>query len=101
MPFGLGTLKSEQWIKNDIRLGLESDTGKLKIARQYGCEAIVGDASEWAKSRDGLGVDLVVDASGASATLQIAMQLVRPNGQITKVNRMLIHRKVQADKIYL
>jgi L-iditol 2-dehydrogenase len=66
-------------------LGLESDTGRLEIARQYGCEAIVGDASEWAKSKDGLGGDLVVDAAGASATLQIAMQLVMPDGQITEV----------------
>jgi len=32
-----------------------------------------------------LGADLVVDAAGVSETLKIAMQLVRPNGQITKV----------------
>ncbi|SHM74610.1 L-iditol 2-dehydrogenase [Cyclobacterium lianum] len=66
-------------------LGLEADSGRLKIAEGYGCEGIIGDATEWAKSRDGLGADLVVDAAGASATLKIAMNLVRPNGQITKV----------------
>ncbi|WP_439482537.1 zinc-binding dehydrogenase [Cyclobacterium plantarum] len=66
-------------------LGLEADKGRLEIAKGYGCEGIVGDATDWAKSRDGLGADLIVDAAGASATLKIAMNLVRPNGQITKV----------------
>ena len=66
-------------------IGLASDSGRLKIAEQYGCTAIIGDASEWARERDGLGADCVVDAAGNSNTLSIAMQLVRPNGKITKV----------------
>ncbi|WP_375582551.1 zinc-binding dehydrogenase [Cyclobacterium xiamenense] len=66
-------------------LGLEADRGRLEIAKGYGCEGLIGDASEWARSRDGMGADLIVDAAGASATLKIAMDLVRPNGQITKV----------------
>jgi alcohol dehydrogenase/L-iditol 2-dehydrogenase len=66
-------------------VGLEADRGRLEIAKGYGCEGIIGDATEWAKARDGLGADLVIDAAGASATLQTAMTLVRPNGQITKV----------------
>lgn len=66
-------------------VGLESDKLRLDIAKQYGCESIIGDASEWAKSRDGLGADLIVDAAGASITLKMALQWVRPNGQITKV----------------
>lgn len=66
-------------------VGLGADTKRLEIAKQYGCDAIVGDATDWAKERDGLGADLVVDAAGSSVTLQIAMELVRPNGQITKV----------------
>ena len=66
-------------------VGLEADRGRLQIARQYGCEAIVDDANEWAKKEDGLGVDSVIDAAGVSATLQLALQWVRPNGHITKV----------------
>jgi L-iditol 2-dehydrogenase len=66
-------------------VGLEADRHRLAIAEQYGCKAIIGNASDWAKERDGLGVDCVIDAAGASVTLGIAMQLVRPNGQITKV----------------
>jgi len=66
-------------------LGLESDSNRLSIAQQYGCTALTGDATEWARSRDGLGADCVIDAAGNSKTLNIAMQLVRPNGKITKV----------------
>jgi len=66
-------------------VGLEADRHRLDIAKVYECETIVGDATEWAKKRDGLGADIVVDAAGASATLKMAMQWVRPNGQITKV----------------
>jgi len=66
-------------------MGLQADKGRLEIARKYGCETIIGDAEPWAKSRDGLGADLIIDAAGVSETLKIAMKLVRPNGQITKV----------------
>ena len=66
-------------------VGLETDGNRLNIAMHYGCETIIGDANEWAKKRDGLGADFVIDAAGASATLKMAMQWVRPNGQITKV----------------
>jgi alcohol dehydrogenase/L-iditol 2-dehydrogenase len=66
-------------------VGLERDRARLEVAKAYGCEVIVGDASAWAKTRDGLGVDGVIDAAGASAVLRIAMELVRPNGWITKV----------------
>jgi L-iditol 2-dehydrogenase len=66
-------------------LGLETDITRLEIAKQYGCEVLIGDATAWAKDKDGLGADLVIDSAGVSATLKLAMDLVRPNGQITKV----------------
>lgn len=66
-------------------VGLEADRARLAIAQQYGCEGIVGDATEWAMARDGFGADCVIDAAGASITLKMALQLVRPKGQITKV----------------
>jgi L-iditol 2-dehydrogenase len=66
-------------------VGLEKDGNRLAAAKHYGCTIITGSAGAWAKQRDGLGVDLVIDAAGASMTLKIALDLVRPNGQITKV----------------
>jgi alcohol dehydrogenase/L-iditol 2-dehydrogenase len=66
-------------------VGLERDRPRLEIARRYGCETIVGDAAAWARARDGMGADGVIDAAGASAALKTALDLVRPNGWISKV----------------
>lgn len=66
-------------------VGLPRHAHRLEIARQYGCEIIIGDATAWAQERDGLGCDGVIDAAGASATLKIAVDLVRPAGWISKV----------------
>ncbi len=66
-------------------VGLERDRARLNIAKAYGCEVIMGDATEWARARDGLGADGVVDAAGVSAALKTALDLVRPAGWISKV----------------
>lgn len=66
-------------------VGLERDRGRLETAKAYGCDVIIGDATGWAKSRDGLGADGVIDAAGASAALKTALELVRPAGWISKV----------------
>lgn len=66
-------------------VGLESDRHRLDIATSYGCTAIIGDAKPWAMHRDAMGCDGVIDAAGASITLKIAIDLVRPAGWISKV----------------
>ena len=66
-------------------VGLESDAKRLSIAKQYGCDIFIGDATEWAKQKDGLGADNIIDAAGTSITLKVALELVRPNGHISKV----------------
>jgi alcohol dehydrogenase/L-iditol 2-dehydrogenase len=66
-------------------VGLEQDAGRLAIAETYGCESIIGNPGDWARDRDGLGSDGVIDAAGASATLKIALDVVRPDGWISKV----------------
>ncbi|MGB0011885.1 MAG: zinc-binding dehydrogenase, partial [Candidatus Sulfotelmatobacter sp.] len=44
------------------------------------------DVPGWVKEfGDGFGVDLVIDAAGVSASLKLALDIVRPGGQITKV----------------
>jgi alcohol dehydrogenase/L-iditol 2-dehydrogenase len=66
-------------------VGLERDMNRLEVTRHYGCTPLVGDATDWARAVDGLGADGVIDATGVSAALQTAMQLVRPAGWISKV----------------
>jgi L-iditol 2-dehydrogenase len=68
--------------------GLEADERRLEVAAAYGCLRFGSGSEElraWARARDGAGADGVVDASGHSAALVEAMNLVRPAGFITKV----------------
>ncbi len=69
-------------------VGLEQDARRLEVAAAYGCRRFLSGSDElreWARERDGTGVDGVVDAAGHSAALREAMDLVRPAGFITKV----------------
>lgn len=66
-------------------VGLERDRTRLQVGEQFGCVSIVDGLDEWARQGDGLGVDGVVDAAGISATLKTAIDIVRPNGWVTKV----------------
>lgn len=65
--------------------GLPSDASRLRIAEKYGCIALTEGVEDWARERDGLGCDGVIDAAGASAALKIAIEVVRPAGWISKV----------------
>ena len=70
-----------------IVAGLPNDRHRLAVARQLGAaKTLEGGVIEYiSQLGDGLGVDVAIDASGVSATLQIALQAVRPIGQIIKV----------------
>ncbi|HET6218186.1 MAG TPA: zinc-binding dehydrogenase [Acidobacteriaceae bacterium] len=71
-------------------IGIPADAKRLDVAKRMGADTILGaqgeDAAEWVKNfGDGYGLDLVIDAAGVSASLKLALDLVRPAGQITKV----------------
>jgi len=70
-----------------IVAGLPSDKHRLAVAKQLGATATLeGGVQDYVtKLGDGLGVDVAIDASGSSVTLQMALQAVRPAGQIVKV----------------
>lgn len=70
--------------------GLKKDAGRLAMGKTLGADRILDgsiqeNAEDIKAQGDGLGVDTVIDASGHSAALQLALQAVRPGGQITKV----------------
>lgn len=70
--------------------GLKQDAARMKVAEALGVDCTLTEGEEQIRSvvqslGDGLGVDVVIDAAGASAALQTAMAVVRPGGQITKV----------------
>jgi L-iditol 2-dehydrogenase len=70
-----------------IVCGLPVDVGRLAVAKQLGADATLQSGVEdYVKTvGDGYGVDVVVEATGASASLQVAMKVIRPAGQIVKV----------------
>ncbi len=66
-------------------VGLERDRSRLDVAKGFGCEPIVEGLADWARAGDGLGADGVIDAVGISAALKTALDIVRPNGWVSKV----------------
>lgn len=71
-------------------IGLRCDEPRLDLARRMGADEVIVADEEDAVARvrahgDGLGAHLVVDAVGVSATLDQSLDMVRPNGQITKI----------------
>jgi L-iditol 2-dehydrogenase len=72
-----------------IVVGLTADAERLRTARALGATHTVDVQKESLddvlRGLDSLGADLVCDASGASRPLDIALKLVKPDGQVTKV----------------
>jgi alcohol dehydrogenase/L-iditol 2-dehydrogenase len=94
---GSGTigLLALQWARSsgaDVALvGISGDEARLGVARELGAvatwDALKNDVDTAVRERtDGLGVPFVVDAVGGSAlSMDLALRIVRPAGQITKI----------------
>jgi len=83
----LARLSGAGWL---AALGMKQDEKRLAIAKGLGADRtiILGEeelAGAWRGLGDGLGVDVVIDATGVSSSLKPALAAVRPGGQITKV----------------
>jgi alcohol dehydrogenase/L-iditol 2-dehydrogenase len=72
-----------------IVVGLSADRARLETAMRLGATRVVNaereNVAEVVGGLNPLGADLVVDASGASRPLDLALALARPDGQVTKV----------------
>jgi L-iditol 2-dehydrogenase len=70
-----------------IVAGIPADEKRLEVARTLGADkTLTENVEEYVRDfGDGYGVDVVIDAAGISKTLELAMRVVRPAGQITKV----------------
>lgn len=73
-----------------IVAGMAQDKSRLEAAKELGVTHAINleetDLKEFVHSLgDGLGAHIVVDAAGASAALKTALDIVRPNGTISKV----------------
>jgi L-iditol 2-dehydrogenase len=72
-----------------IVAGLTADAPRLQAARELGATHTVDiqaeNIDEIVRGLAPLGADLVCDASGSSRTLELALRLTRPDGEVTKV----------------
>jgi L-iditol 2-dehydrogenase len=72
-----------------IVVGLSSDAARLETAMRLGATRVVNagreNVADIVRGLNPLGADLVCDASGASRPLDMALALVCPDGQVTKV----------------
>ncbi len=73
-----------------IVVGVKADAKRLAVARQIGATHTFGEEGEDPLPAikalgDGYGLDVVIDAAGVSSTLKLALDAVRPGGQISKV----------------
>jgi len=91
-PIGLlcGKMAQIAGASEIIMVGTSGDEKRLKKALGYGATKIVNSQEEdpltyTKKMNEGYGVDVVIDAAGPAATLQLALEAVRPAGIIGKV----------------
>lgn len=73
-----------------VVLGTDVDATRLETAKNLGADHVLNVRRDdpvdlLATLHDGLGADLVVDATGVSAALEQSMRMVRPAGAIAKV----------------
>ncbi len=73
-----------------VVLGADADKHRMEVAQELGAHYLVNvqreDPAKLIKSLgDGYGADLVVDCTGVSKALKQSLELVRPNGRITKI----------------
>ncbi|OUC05499.1 molecular chaperone GroES, partial [Litorilinea aerophila] len=73
-----------------VVLGTDVDQHRLEVAEELGAHYVLNiqrdDPVALIRSLgDGFGADLVVDCTGVSRALQQSLELVRPNGRITKI----------------
>ena len=73
-----------------IAVGTDGDEERLAMAAEYGATIILNSSRDDVNSKvksigDGYGADLVIDTAGVSPALKLSMDLVRPEGQITKI----------------
>jgi alcohol dehydrogenase/L-iditol 2-dehydrogenase len=73
-----------------VVLGADADKHRMEVAQELGAHYLVNIQQEDPRKLiqslgDGYGADLVVDCTGSSKALQQSLELVRPNGRITKI----------------
>jgi 2-desacetyl-2-hydroxyethyl bacteriochlorophyllide A dehydrogenase len=81
-------------------IGVDVDENRLELGKRLGCDSVTsqkgeGLIAEIEKITGGHGVDIVVEATGVKSLLALAVDLIRPGGQISLLG--LYDGKVEFD----
>ena len=73
-----------------VVVGTEGDESRLDMAKHFGATMVINSSQEDPRKkimemRDKYGADVVVDTAGFSPTLKLAVDIVKPCGQINKI----------------
>ena len=93
----------KNYINNLIALDIRDE--RLELARDFGAEHVLNpqkvDPVKGVKEIIGGGVDIVIEASGAYGTLNLATDLVKPGGKLVIFGRHVIDEKVPTEKWHI
>ncbi|WP_423184548.1 zinc-dependent alcohol dehydrogenase family protein [Arthrobacter sp. NyZ413] len=89
-PIGLAAMTTAGLHGAATIIAIDPDEGRLTRAREFGATATVNpDDPEWINTvtshTDGEGVDVAIEAVGLPVTFDMAVQLVRPGGNVANI----------------
>jgi len=103
-PIGLMCVSACRRVGGEVRLVVDMHAGRLTTAARWGalatCNASSDDPVAAARRvSGGLGVDVAIDAVGASATRRAAIEAVRPGGVVVFLGLHEAESAVQANHV--
>lgn len=103
-PIGLMSISACRRAGGEVRLVVDMNAGRLATAARWGALATcnAGEEDPVAAARGvsgGLGVDVAIDAVGASATRRAAIEAVRPGGTVVFLGLHEAESPVQANYV--
>ncbi|MFD1212998.1 zinc-dependent alcohol dehydrogenase family protein [Arthrobacter sp. GCM10027362] len=89
-PVGLAAIATAGLCGAATVVALDLDANRLERAREFGAtDTVVSSAADWKEQvlalTDGAGVDVAIEAVGIPQTFDMALNLVRPGGNVANV----------------
>lgn len=89
-PVGLSTILTATLYGPSRIIAIDLDENRIEQARKFGAtDGILSGSENWKEEvfalTDGLGVDVAIEAVGIPATFQMALEIVRPGGNVANV----------------
>ncbi len=89
-PIGLSAILGAKLFSPSIVVAIDKSAVRLEAAKQFGADLVVNNSEQDPIGfvRDltaGLGADIAIEAVGAAATFELAVDLVRPGGHVANI----------------